>query len=169
MSQNYLNMINPVKTHLNHPWGPPGWFDALNSLPVVIFGQLVISDMPEKDDFGWKSPFPGMSKMTKYDHWKWVQCIKPPRVQSHPVGPPARSRAWRAHILLVAFKIEYYVCMPRMKCKTIELFWGHFCVCQGRYVCQSFLSMCPSMHLKYSIFNIFVLAKGEMFVKILFG
>ena len=27
-------------THLTHPWGPYGWFDALNSLPVVIFGHF---------------------------------------------------------------------------------------------------------------------------------
>ena len=27
-------------THLTHPWGPPWWFDALNSLPVVIFGHF---------------------------------------------------------------------------------------------------------------------------------
>ena len=37
---NDLNMIDLVKTHLNHPWGPPGWFDALNSVLVVIFGHF---------------------------------------------------------------------------------------------------------------------------------
>ena len=31
------NMINLNLTHLTHPWSPPRWFDALNSLPVVIF------------------------------------------------------------------------------------------------------------------------------------
>ena len=28
---NDLNMIDMVITHLNHPWGPPGWFDALTN------------------------------------------------------------------------------------------------------------------------------------------
>ena len=37
MSENDLNMIDLVITHLTHPWGPPLWFAALNSLPVVIF------------------------------------------------------------------------------------------------------------------------------------
>ena len=37
---NDLNMIDLVITHLNHPWGPPGWFDALNSVLVVIFGHF---------------------------------------------------------------------------------------------------------------------------------
>ena len=37
MSENDLNMIDLVITHLTHPWGSPLWFAALNSLPVVIF------------------------------------------------------------------------------------------------------------------------------------
>ena len=40
MLQNDLNLIDLVLTHLNHPWGPPGWFDALNSVLVVIFGHF---------------------------------------------------------------------------------------------------------------------------------
>ena len=40
MSENDLNMIDLVITHLNHPWGPSGWFDALNSLPVAILGHF---------------------------------------------------------------------------------------------------------------------------------
>ena len=28
-------MIDLVLTHLTHPWGPPWWFGALNSLKVM--------------------------------------------------------------------------------------------------------------------------------------
>ena len=30
-------MIDLFITHLNHPWGPYGWFDALNLVMVVVF------------------------------------------------------------------------------------------------------------------------------------
>ena len=36
MSENDLSMIELVLTHLDHCWGPPWWFDALKSVPVLI-------------------------------------------------------------------------------------------------------------------------------------
>ena len=42
MSENDLNMIDLVLTHLDNCWGPPWWFDTLKSVPVLI---LAISDM----------------------------------------------------------------------------------------------------------------------------
>ena len=49
------NMINLVSTHLTHPWGRPWWFDALKSLPVVIFGHF-------RHAWKWQSlPCSGMS------------------------------------------------------------------------------------------------------------
>ena len=35
-----LNMIDLVVTHLGHHWGPPRWFDALKSVPVLDFGHI---------------------------------------------------------------------------------------------------------------------------------
>ena len=35
-----LNMIDLVLTHLGHHWGPPRWFDALKSVPVLDFGHI---------------------------------------------------------------------------------------------------------------------------------
>ena len=36
MLHNDLNMIDLVITHLNHPWGPPGWSDALKCIEIAI-------------------------------------------------------------------------------------------------------------------------------------
>ena len=33
-------MIDLVITHLDHHWGPPWWFDALKSIPVIHFGHF---------------------------------------------------------------------------------------------------------------------------------
>ena len=48
----------------------PWWFDALNSLPVVILGHFRHA---RNGDFHPKSSFSGMSEMTKYEHQYRVQ------------------------------------------------------------------------------------------------
>ena len=40
MSENGLNMIDLVLTHLDHCWGPPWWFGALKSVLVLDFGHF---------------------------------------------------------------------------------------------------------------------------------
>ena len=72
MSQNDLNKIDLVIIISTIPGVPlaPGWFDALNSLPVVILGHFRHA---RNGDFHPKSSFSGMSEMTKYDHQYRVQ------------------------------------------------------------------------------------------------
>ena len=41
---------------------------------------LVISEMPQNDQFPQKWPFSSISEMVKIYHWNWFQCIKPSRV-----------------------------------------------------------------------------------------
>ena len=63
----------PGPTSSWRPYGvalDPGWFDALNSLPVVILGHFRHA---RNGDFHPKSSFSGMSEMTKYDHQYRVQ------------------------------------------------------------------------------------------------
>ena len=50
MSENGLNMIDLVLTHLDHFWGPTWWFDALISVPVIHFSRF---------RHAWKWPFLG--------------------------------------------------------------------------------------------------------------
>ena len=48
MSENGLSMIDLVLTHLDHCWGPPWWFGALKSVPVIHFDH---SEMLENGHF----------------------------------------------------------------------------------------------------------------------
>ena len=56
MSENGLNMIDLVLTHLNQPWGPP-WTLA------------TLGDMLENDQFPPKWSFSSMSETAKMYHW----------------------------------------------------------------------------------------------------
>ena len=40
LSEMGLSMIDLVLTHLDHCWGPPWWFGALKSVPVIHFGRF---------------------------------------------------------------------------------------------------------------------------------
>ena len=40
LSEYSLNMIDLVLTHIDHHLGPPCWFDALKSVPVIHFGHF---------------------------------------------------------------------------------------------------------------------------------
>ena len=51
MSENDLSMIELVLIHLNHCWGPPWWFDALKSVPVLILAIFEMAILGEIGHF----------------------------------------------------------------------------------------------------------------------
>ena len=59
MSEYGLNMIDFILTHLDHYCGPSQWFDALKSVPGVVFGRFQNASTCHKIDYFqafWKRP-----------------------------------------------------------------------------------------------------------------
>ena len=74
-------MINLVLTHLDHCWGPPWWFGALKSVPVIHFSRF---------RHAWKWPFWG----------KWGNDFsKRTRIKNHHIFRKPWTSAFRWHTL----------------------------------------------------------------------